>query len=58
MPFKSEAQRRYLYSQEPEIAERWTRDYGSSSKKKKKGSSLLSAYDAGAKRLAQRKNTA
>jgi hypothetical protein len=26
MPFKSEAQRRYLWSQHPEIARRWTRE--------------------------------
>jgi hypothetical protein len=29
MPFKSEAQRRYLWSQHPEIAARWQREYGS-----------------------------
>lgn len=54
MPFKSEAQRRYLYANEPEIAERWTREYGSKPRKKKKRSALLEAYNAGAKRLAQR----
>lgn len=26
MPFKSQAQRRYMYSQEPEIASRWERE--------------------------------
>lgn len=29
MPFKSEAQRRYLWAKHPEIAERWTKEYGS-----------------------------
>lgn len=28
MPFKSDAQRRYLYAQHPEIAQRWTAEYG------------------------------
>jgi len=28
MPFKSEAQRRYMYSQHPAIAKRWTEKYG------------------------------
>lgn len=28
MPFKSEAQRRYLYAKHPEIAKRWSRKYG------------------------------
>jgi hypothetical protein len=28
-PFKSEAQRRYLWSQHPDIARRWTKRYGS-----------------------------
>lgn len=26
MPFKSEAQRRYMYANEPEIASRWSRE--------------------------------
>lgn len=29
MPFKSEKQRRFMYSQHPEIAKRWTKEYGS-----------------------------
>lgn len=29
MPFKSEKQRRYLWSHEPELAREWTRKYGS-----------------------------
>lgn len=29
MPFRSEAQRRYMWSQHPEIAKRWTKEYGS-----------------------------
>lgn len=28
MPFKSQAQRRYMYSQHPEIAQRWRKQYG------------------------------
>jgi hypothetical protein len=29
MPFKSEKQRKHLWSEHPEIAERWTEEYGS-----------------------------
>ena len=29
MPFKSEAQRKYLWANEPEIARDWTDTYGS-----------------------------
>lgn len=29
MPFRSEAQRRYMWAKHPEIAERWTKEYGS-----------------------------
>ena len=28
MPFKSEAQRRFLWSNHPDIAQRWTDNYG------------------------------
>jgi len=28
MPFKSESQRRYLWANHPEIAKRWTKEYG------------------------------
>ena len=36
MPFKSEEQRKYLWKNEPEIARRWAKAYGSKPKKKKK----------------------
>ena len=47
MPFKSEKQRRYLWANEPEVAERWTKKYGS--KPRRKG--LLNAYKEGGKRM-------
>ena len=28
MPFKSEAQRRYLWAHEPAVARKWTAEYG------------------------------
>ena len=37
MPFKSEKQRRYLYKNEPAIAKKWTKKYGSKISKPKKG---------------------
>jgi len=38
MPFKSAKQRRYLWSQHPDIAKRWTAKYGSKIVKTKKKS--------------------
>jgi hypothetical protein len=35
MPFQSEAQRRYLWANHPELARRWTEKYGSAPKRKK-----------------------
>ena len=29
MPFKSEAQRRFMYAKHPKIAKRWSKEYGS-----------------------------
>ena len=29
MPFRSEAQRRFLWAKHPEIAKRWTKEHGS-----------------------------
>ena len=34
MPYKSEAQRRYMHAKKPKIAKRWDKKYGG---KKKKG---------------------
>ena len=36
MPFKSEKQRRYLFKNEPAIAKKWTKMYGSKPVKKKR----------------------
>ena len=36
MPFKSEKQRRYLYKNEPAIAKKWTKKYGSKISKPQK----------------------
>ena len=33
MPFKSKAQERFMFSQHPEIAERWTKEYNQNLKK-------------------------
>ena len=41
MPFKSEAQRRYLWANEPEIARDWTDTYGSRIQKNTGGISQL-----------------
>ena len=54
MPFKSEAQRRYMYSQQPEIAKKWRKKYGPQKNLPKK-SSLLDAYTEGGKRLKRSK---
>lgn len=36
MPFQSEKQRRYMYAQHPDIAKRWSREYGDEPKPKAK----------------------
>ena len=36
MTFKSEKQRKYMWTHHPEIAKKWTKKYGSKIKKKKK----------------------
>jgi len=36
MPFRSAAQRRYMYAKHPAIAKRWTKKYGSKVVKKRK----------------------
>jgi hypothetical protein len=53
MPFKSEAQRRYLYANEPAVAKRWEKETpkGKRLPKKVAKSSLLTAYTEGGKRL-------
>ena len=33
MPFKSEKQRRFMYAQHPDIAERWTKEAKAAKKK-------------------------
>lgn len=35
MPFRSEAQRRFMWAKHPEIAKRWTKEYGSEPQPKK-----------------------
>ena len=36
MPFRSEKQRRYMFANHPEIAKRWTDEYGTKPVPKKK----------------------
>mgnify|MGYP006909287388 CR=1 FL=1 len=36
MPFRSEKQRKFMWSQHPEIARKWTKKYGSKIVPKKK----------------------
>jgi hypothetical protein len=47
MPFKSEAQRRYMYAKHPKIAKRWSKEYPNQKKlpehKEKKGKRYFSA---------------
>ena len=49
MPFRSEKQRKFMWSQHPEIAKRWTDKYGSKvvpSKKIKKKPKTWNPYKA------------
>ena len=36
MPFRSEKQRKYLFANEPAVAKKWSKKYGSKIVKKKK----------------------
>ena len=36
MPYKSEAQRKFMHAQHPEIAKRWDKEYGSTPVARKK----------------------
>jgi len=36
MPFRSEAQRRFMWANHPEIAQRWSDEYGSKPVKRKR----------------------
>jgi hypothetical protein len=36
VPFRSEKQRKYLFANEPAVAKKWTKKYGSKIVKKKK----------------------
>lgn len=41
MPFKSEKQRRYMWMNEPSLARKWTKKYGSKPKKKSRLSKAI-----------------
>jgi len=59
MPFRSEAQRRYLYANEPEVAKRWAKETPAGrlpervgkQKKGKRKSSLMDALERGKSRM-------
>ena len=44
MPFKSENQRRFLWAKHPEIAKKWTDEYGSKVEKPKPKKTIAEAY--------------
>ena len=59
MPFKSEAQRRYLYATDPKMAKRWEKKTPrnaklperATKKRRRRNSSIMSALEEGARRL-------
>jgi len=62
MPFKSDAQRRWMYSQKPAMAKRWSEETPRNAKlpervakKTRRKSSLLTAFEEGGKRLRSRR---
>lgn len=51
MPFKSDAQRRFMYSQHPEIAKRWRKEAGPQTDLPARASKgILAAYKRGEKK--------
>lgn len=56
MPFKSDKQRRYMYSQHPEIAKRWRKKYGPQKNLPESAkSSVLRAWSEGKKKMSSSK---
>jgi len=53
MPFKSEAQKRYLWANEPEIARDWTDTYGSKIHAADGGIMRLGLYQGGSVLMAE-----
>lgn len=62
MPFKSEAQRRYMYANKPDLAKEWAEKYGVPTdlpervrrkKKSPRRSGLLSAWDRNNKKFSR-----
>jgi hypothetical protein len=59
MPFKSEAQRRYLYETDPKMAKRWEKETPrnaklperATKKRRRRNSSIMAALEEGARRL-------
>ena len=57
MAFKSEAQRRYLYANEPKVANRYSKETPRNAKlpervkRKRKRSSIMTALEEGARRM-------
>jgi hypothetical protein len=59
MPFKSEAQRRYLYATDPKMAKRWEKETPrnaklperATKKRRRRNSSIMAALEEGARRL-------
>lgn len=51
MPFQSAAQRRFLYSQEPDVAEKFAKHEGGNKKGKKKGKKHKFGSDAMKRRM-------
>lgn len=45
MPFKSEAQRRFMYAKHPEIAKRWSNEAKKGKKRKKSGNYSMEAIN-------------
>jgi hypothetical protein len=51
MPFKSEAQRRFMYARNPKMAKKWEKETPKGKTLPKRVSPLMDAYEKGARKL-------
>lgn len=58
MPFESEKQRRFLWANEPEVAEKWTKEYGSAIRRRMTKNEMQSMKREGRRNVYRRRKRA
>jgi hypothetical protein len=55
MPFRSEKQKKYMWANHPEIAERWTKRYGGAVERRLKNQETHSEKSSGKRNVSKRR---